>query len=647
MKRMRKLASVLLAVLLLATLSIPAALADTVYRETTSTVTLRSGAGSSFDKVTTVPKGDVVVVTNSMYAEWWKVKYTNSNGATYEGFLPSAVLKETKKRKNEKKNTAPLGCYKTKAALKLRTGPGTSYKSRTSVPKDSLVDVTDTTDKYWFKVTYINKKGKKYKGGYLSAASLVKAAAPYNAKAKTALRKSPSSSSASKCMLPKGAYVFATPSTKSKWYKVFYTDYYNKYFEGYVLKSKLKKGTITNKPYKQVDPEAEQKYMAKVWRSKKRWTLTGKAKLTKTASKKGKKVASLSKGAVVAVDSKKGKFWKVVWNDSKNNKKWGYLPKSSLKEFVDPNAGEYVTTAQTELRLDDKQTGEVLVKLSAYTLIQVKDTTEKNWYWATCKDSKGKKHTGFVYKKHAKKYEETKAGNYYTKVGTTLRETASETGKVLKDVPKGVLVKVKKTYNPNWYYLVYTNASGTVYKGFVPSAHLSTYQSLDQDYVAVVDTVIRTQPGSTAQVLADISAGEAVKVNDRPTESWYWASYVGADGVKHTGYIRASDFKTKEEYEAQKQQNNENVNTQSSEEADEAEKSVAEDESEAPAEPAEDEESADEVQTAEASSAEEESVEAASAQEEEETEVEAAAEEEETAPAQSAEELPAPEEEAA
>ena len=165
MKRMRKLASVLLAVLLLATLSIPAALADTVYRETTSTVTLRSGAGSGFDEVTTVPKGDVVVVTNSMFAEWWKVKYTNSNGATYEGFLPSAVLKETKKRKNEKKNTAPLGCYKTKATLKLRTGPGTSYKSRTSVPKDSLVDVTDTTDKYWFKVTYINKKGKKYKGG--------------------------------------------------------------------------------------------------------------------------------------------------------------------------------------------------------------------------------------------------------------------------------------------------------------------------------------------------------------------------------------------------------------------------------------------------------------------------------------------------
>ena len=554
MKPLKKLLSALMALLLLASLSAPAAFAaDKVYREATADVSIREGGNSTFKVVTTLPKGDVVeVVATTMWAPWWKVKYTNSDNKTYEGYVDREYLKETSKRSNKKKNTAPLGCYSASTSLNLRSGRGSSYKSKTTVPAGNVVNVTDTTDEVWYKCTFINKKGKKYTG-FLSSAYLKKAAEPYKVKSKTQLRSSASSSSKNLQTLPKGSYLLVTQVYSSKWFKVDYPDINGAHHTGYVLKSKVKKTTITNKPYKQVDPEAEAKWMAKVWRSKTRYKLTAKTKLTSSASKKGKKVATLSKGTVVAVGGSSGKYYKVVWNNSKNKKKLGYLPKSKLKKFKDSKAGDYVTTAQTELRKDDSQTSEVLVKLKAYTLFQVVDSSEKNWLWATYKDSNGKKHTGFVYKKHAKRYVEKNAGNYYAKVATELRKTASDTGSVLKELQEGYLVKVKKTYNPNWYYVTYTDKNGNTSKGYVASAHLSKFQSLNEDYVAVVSTVMRNQPNDSAETTADIPEGQAVTVNDTPVDGWVWASFKDEYGEKHTGFVDEAHLMTKEEYEEQEE----------------------------------------------------------------------------------------------
>ena len=258
MKRMTKWLSAFVALLLLASLSVPVAMAADLYYEATQNVNLRKGAGTSFETVTTIPKGDVVVVTSMWYSEWWKVKYTNSSKKTFEGYVKSSLLKKSDKRENkeeEKKNTAALGCYSTTLELHLRSGPGTSYSTRTTVPKGNVVNVTDTTNKDWFKVTFINSKGSKYADGYLSSAYLKKAAEPYNISSKTDLRKKASKSSKSLRVLPKGSYVLVTSFYSKTWYKVSYTDPQGNTTAGFVLKSKLKKGTVTNVPYKQVDPE--------------------------------------------------------------------------------------------------------------------------------------------------------------------------------------------------------------------------------------------------------------------------------------------------------------------------------------------------------------------------------------------------------
>lgn len=561
MKQMKKWASVLVAFFLLASLSIPSTMAaGTVYRETTADFNLRSGPGSTYPVVSDgyVPKGDVVVVTSTWYAEWWKVKHTSAGGKMTEGYIKSGYLKETSKRKNEKKNTAALGCYSTILELNFRAGPGTSYEAITAVPEGNLVNVTDTSNEEWYKCTYISSKGKQYTG-YLSAKYLRKAPEPYNVKSKTQLRKSPSTSSRNLKTLPKGSYLYVTAVYNSKWFQVEYTDIDGNRMSGYVLRNKVKKGTVTNKAYKQVDPDAETKQISELWRTRDRWQLTKKTKLTKTASSKGTKVATLSKGTVVAVVGSSGKYDKVIWNNGDNQKKVGYLPKSKLKKYTDLNGGDYVALVKTPLRGSDNETGEVLMKLKATAVFTVLDTTEEDWYWVSCADENGNSIFGFVYKDHAQKYEEKNAGNYCITVKTRLRKTASDTGKVLKDLPQGGLVDVKKTSNPDWYYASYTQADGESVEGYVSSAHLRRFESRNMSYVAVAKTKLRIQPDDCAKVTKQVQQGQRVTVNDIPVDDWYWASVVDEEGNEHVGYVYAPHLK---EYEEEQKQEEKQENPQ-------------------------------------------------------------------------------------
>lgn len=542
MKKMTRLASALLALLLVTGLSVPFALAADSYYEATVSTKVYSGPEDTFDVVVSLPKGDVVVVTSMWPREWWKVKYTNSSDKTYEGYVSSSLLKESKKRKNEKKDLRALGCYKTLMKLSLHAEARAGSKEKTSVPKGNVVKVTDTKDEDWSRCTFINSKGKSYTG-YLLSEGLKKAPEPYNTTAQTPLRKSASSSAKTLATMGKGAYVFVSSMTNKTWAKVKYTTAKGKSYTGYVLRSKIKKGTITNKPYKQVEPktaDSGDSQTAELWRTKSRYILTAKTTLTKSASAKGKKVADLSKGTVVAVTGSSGSFYKVLWNNSKNEKKSGYLPKSKLKAYTDPEGGEYLTLVRTQLRKTDDMTGTVLADLDANTMVTVNDTSEKDWYWVSYTDGNGKVSTGFLFKSHAKKYIDTNGGDYYTVVDTVLRQTDSNTGKVLLSLPKGVWVQVKKTYNPDWYYVTCIDVNGNSTSGYVDSQHLQRFQSGNTKYSAIVDTVLRVQPDYSSQVLSKVAQGQVVTVRDAPMVGWYWASVTDSKGITYNGFISSS-----------------------------------------------------------------------------------------------------------
>lgn len=556
MRSVRKWMSALLALLLLATVSVPAALAvGNVYYEATEEVNLRAGRGTQYAIRTSVPKGDVVVVTDDSDEIWWGVSYTKASGVRYEGYINHTYLKVSSKRKNEKKNTAALGCYRAVVSLALYRGPGSDYEKRTTVPVNNVVKVTDTTNVNWYKVDFINKKGVAYRAGYLRAKYLKKAAEPYNVKSKTELRKKASKKGKQLCVLPKGAYVTVTSFYSKYWYKISYTDVNDVTYTGFVLKSKLKAGTVTNKPYQQVDPDAPAKRLAKLWLEKPRMLVTAKTVLRAKASSKGKKVATVPKSSVVAVTSTSNKKWyKVIYNDSKGVKKEGYLPKSALKKYVDPDLGFYVTKVETELRSDDSQTAPVVVLLPQYSLIEVTDSSEKKWYRVKYENDEGEVLTGFVYRSHAQKYEEKNAGTYYTTVDAQLRESASQTGEVILTIPAGSKVKVRRTYNPEWYVVSYTAPDGDTSNGYVYSGYLKQRESANERYVTRVDTPLRALPNDTADPVLLVKEKQSVIVMDKGFNEWWWAKYVDADGKVCTGYIRSAHLMTPEEFEAENSQ---------------------------------------------------------------------------------------------
>ena len=151
---MKRILSVLLAMLLIVAMLSGAALADTtktVYISSTGkgSLNLRSGPGKNYSVSGYVYHGNKVTVKDSS-GEWSKVK-VNKTGKT--GWIKTRYIDGT---------TKALGTgYKTikvSGSVKLRSGPGTSYASKGTLKNGTAVKVVETEDN-WAKIT-VKSSGK-------------------------------------------------------------------------------------------------------------------------------------------------------------------------------------------------------------------------------------------------------------------------------------------------------------------------------------------------------------------------------------------------------------------------------------------------------------------------------------------------------
>lgn len=108
-----------------------------VYGFTTATVNMRSGPGTGYSKITTLPKDSSVIVINSKDG-WYLVKWDN-----YQGYISGKYLEVL------------TGNYEytaiTTANLNLRSGPGTSHSILKTIPEATEVIVYDS-EGGWTKV---------------------------------------------------------------------------------------------------------------------------------------------------------------------------------------------------------------------------------------------------------------------------------------------------------------------------------------------------------------------------------------------------------------------------------------------------------------------------------------------------------------
>ena len=111
---------------------------------TTANLYMRTGPGTGYPIILTIPKGSTVGVTGYS-GSWAKASYAGKNGYCSTNYLttPSNTVSETK--------------YTT-ADLNLRTGPGTSYSVLLVIPKGSQVTIGIPSNG-WVKASYHEKSG--------------------------------------------------------------------------------------------------------------------------------------------------------------------------------------------------------------------------------------------------------------------------------------------------------------------------------------------------------------------------------------------------------------------------------------------------------------------------------------------------------
>lgn len=124
---------------------------------TTADVPLRSGPGSNYEALTTLPKGiKINVVGKEGY--WLKVEskhsgkpgYIDEQFATRDAAVKSAPTKSSA--------TSVAGPYRTLREVELRQGPGTKYPTVARIPADIKVNVV-RAEGDWLRVE--SKKGGK------------------------------------------------------------------------------------------------------------------------------------------------------------------------------------------------------------------------------------------------------------------------------------------------------------------------------------------------------------------------------------------------------------------------------------------------------------------------------------------------------
>lgn len=109
---------------------------------------VRSGRGTTYSKLTSIPKGKIVSVSD-ISNNWGKVTYNGKTGYISMQYTQKYTTSST---------SSSSSSYKTTDNLRIRSGRGTSYKTLTTIPKGTTVAVSDIKDN-WGKVTYGGKTG--------------------------------------------------------------------------------------------------------------------------------------------------------------------------------------------------------------------------------------------------------------------------------------------------------------------------------------------------------------------------------------------------------------------------------------------------------------------------------------------------------
>jgi uncharacterized protein YgiM (DUF1202 family) len=448
---------------------------------TTTNLNMRTGAGTKYKTIVTIPKGKTVTATEKL-GNWYKVSYQyTSKGKRYTkiGWVSGSYLKKVSDTAHSAptvKVSAPKTVYVTKANLNMRSGAGTKYKVILTIPKGKTVTLIEKKGN-WCKVSYqYTSKGKQYtKIGWVSSSYLEeKTSKPteestskitvitktvYQTTANVNMRAGAGTKYKTILTIPKGKTVTATEKL-GNWYKVSYQ---------YTLKGKryTKTGWASGSYLKEYDQYI--KMSGTYYFTKKT------ANLYSAPNTKKKAVASLAGGnglySTRKVVNSIGQTWyEVSFNGQKRYVISSDVVKVSSKSFT---ATKYIANKETYLYSSFGNGYAKLEKIAKGTIIS-SSFSVGDWYKVSYKQK-----TGYVYIKDFARYTGNQPDNssnapvteqkisgktFAVRVNLNIRKEPNTNSAILssKPIPKGtIIVPTHKTSN-GWYKITYKGITGYV-----------------------------------------------------------------------------------------------------------------------------------------------------------------------------------------
>lgn len=229
MKKARSLVITMLLMFVFA-LAVPVTSSAARIYVTTTTVNLRRGASTNTARVLELPKEAVVKYLGKSGKNWYKVEYQNNNQQKFRGYIYKKYLQYAK-------------TYITSARLNIRRGTSTNTPVVKTIPKGGKAIIVNTYTGAWYKTVYFAPNGKVYRGythqSYLRREGAKKGA--YKTTDSVYMHRSPSMSSSSVIVVPKGKTVNVTNLSNGKWYYCSYKASNGRTYKGYVSNVCLKK----------------------------------------------------------------------------------------------------------------------------------------------------------------------------------------------------------------------------------------------------------------------------------------------------------------------------------------------------------------------------------------------------------------------
>ena len=532
-KNGKRVAALLLALVLVLSVCPFAVHAEETEARTTEYVHLRSGPGTNYDSQGVLAEGTVLTVTDTSNSEWYAVR--TSSGTT--GYIFSQYIAIGG---SDSGSTA-----KTTEYVHLRSGPGTNYSSKGVIASGTAITVTDTSNSEWYAVKlsngttgymfseYISMSGGSSSSGSDSVPSTESTAAKVTEYVN--VRSGPGTNYTSKTVIASGTSITVTDRSNAEWYAVKLSNGMTGYiFSQYIQLSNDSSSDAGSVPSTESTPAKTTEYVNV--RSGPGTNYTSKT--------------VIASGTSITVTDRSNSEWYAV---KLSNGMTGYIfsiyieLESGSSSGGGSSSSESVrarTTAGVNVRSGPGTNYSSKTVIASGTSITVTDRSNSEWY--AVKLSNGM--TGYIYSIYIRIEDESSSGGSSGTESTPAKTTeyvnvrsgpgTNYTSKTV--IASGTSITVTDTSNPEWYAVKLSNGmTGYIYSIYIElqsSSGGSTSGGVQAKTTAGVN--LRRGAGTSFGVIRVVATGTTVTVTEATNAQWYKVKLSdGTEGYIFTEYL--------------------------------------------------------------------------------------------------------------